>query len=216
VTQTNNLNNVVKLLTIKNTEDDFGDGGSPPILQDIPRKYLKRSNVFNLERTYNVGYANPSTTVDTSGSITASLNLLNDYTEFTALFDSYRILRLDVDFIPVSSVTPGAPLFTVIDYDDATILGSLGAFLEYGDVLAHSQSGRKHSRTLAPRAALSAYNGTFTSFAHSMYKQWFDCASPGVQFYGLKYIIPALASNSPTLGAYMINVRYTLQFCSER
>jgi len=163
-----------------------------------------------------VGLATPSVTVDASGSISASLNLLNDYTEFTTLFDTYRIIRLDVDFMPVSSVAQGSPLFTVIDYDDSTALTGLSAALEYGDVLASSQSGRIHRRTLRPRAALSAYSGSFTSFAQSMHNQWFDVASPGIVFYGLKWIIPAYANNSPVAGQYMINVRYTMQFKSER
>jgi len=88
-----------------------------------------------------------------------------------------------------------SPLFTVIDYDDATAPSGISALLEYM-TLETTQAGSFCVRALNPRFATAAYAGVFTSFAQS--RGWVDVASPSVQYYGIKWGVPALAAGTTT------------------
>jgi hypothetical protein len=121
-----------------------------------------------------------------------SLDQIPSYTEFTALFDQYRIDKIELCFIPVANaVAPTGStqgqLTTVIDYDDATVLATeAGAFnYESAQVVPVWQI---HKRVLKPRIAMAGYAGAFSSYVN-IGNQWIDSASPSVQHYGLKAIV---------------------------
>lgn len=190
--------------------------GRPPAVPDVPRLLLKRDKVFTFARSLTLASLVPSTTVDLFGAYSFHLDQCANYTEFTALFDQYRIMQVQIDFIWDLGQNSGcSPLYTILDYDDASAPVNLGEYLQYDTLMITSGGSRDHSRVVHPQAAAAMYSGTFTSFGNAPRMMWQNCASPGIQYYGVKYAIPASAGN-PTTAAYQVVAKYVLQFRNTR
>ncbi len=126
--------------------------------------------------------------VETLGGVFFTLQAAPNAAEFTSLFDQYRILQVQASITP-DSQSEGTPIYTVIDYDDASTPTSAAELREYGTCQQTSFTTGFFQRVFQPRAAMAAYSGAFTSFAQSQPGQWFDVASPAIQHYGFKYAI---------------------------
>jgi hypothetical protein len=181
-----------------------------PTIPDIVVPRLKRHKVYPFVRSIELGTITPSVTVETDGTYAFSLGSLPDYTEFTALFDTYRIVGVRLCFYPLFTDTSATvaypPLHTVIDYDDNASL-AIAQLNEY-DSLQVVQTGQFFERSLTPRMALAAYSGVFTSFA-TRSKQWCDCASPNITHYGLKYGMAIAGAANPV---WQVTAHYSLEF----
>lgn len=174
---------------------------------------------FVRSRQLNVSYTNA---LEIFGVITFALTDLPDYTEFTALFDLYRLRKVVLTFRPAfNNATAGtaasAPItynYTVIDYDDANALASDGIAQEYQTCQVHTNY-EKFTRVVYPRLASAVYSGAFTSFASTGNTQWLDAASPGVLYYGLKYNIePSLQGT--TTPVWYIDMKYYIELKNVR
>lgn len=134
-----------------------------------------------LDRLDNRGYA-------------AKLSDLPNYTEFTALFDMYKIhlVKTTVIFdknsasVSTASATNFIPnLIWVIDRDDATALGSLTEYEQYDDFKIR-RLDKPVKIFWRPKVASAVYSGgAFTGYS-SVGQRWIDCASPSTEHYGLK------------------------------
>jgi hypothetical protein len=186
-----------------------------PTIFDVKTPKLKRHKVYPFVRSVELGLITPSVTVETDGAYAFSLGSLPDYTEFTALFDTYRIISVRICFYPLFTDTSATvaypPIHTVIDYDDNNTL-ALNILNEY-DSLQVVQTGQFFERTLTPRIALAAYSGVFTSFSQPPAKSWIDCASPNVTHYGLKY---AVAISGAANAVWQVTAHYSLEFRESR
>jgi hypothetical protein len=189
-------------------------GGQSQGHTDVPRLRLKNTKTYTFERTQIASTITASTTVDLAVGLYFSLDSLPSYTDFTNLFDSYRIVQVRVVFMPVTLGVTHTPLMTIIDYDDANPLTYQTA-LQY-DSAQIVATNVPHERVLNPRAALAAYSGTFTSYSIADQRMWFDAGSPSVQFFGLKYVLPAATQNYTGGPLYYVNATYVLQFRSPR
>lgn len=109
---------------------------------------------------------------------------------FTALFDSYRINKVVVKFVPMQNNVPtvavsaaGAnqngvtqDMETVIDYDDAVILTSRAAALEY-DTYKETPCWKTHKRVIVPSMSMEAFKTSGTTIGYiQKKKQWIDAA----------------------------------------
>lgn len=160
-------------------------------------------------------------TTDLVGSLQFTLDATSGYTELTALFDSYRIECVEVEFVPMynmQSITLAgtvkvAELYTAIDYDDNNAAASLGAMNEYRTNRIATWNQR-FTRSFKPRAAAAVYgSGAFTSYAQVPGNQWMDCASPSVAHYGLKYgITYANTAQTTQLQSWTVRFVYYLDF----
>jgi hypothetical protein len=125
----------------------------------------------------------------TTGAYYFMISQMNNFTTFASLFDSYRIVRVEVMIIPrgITSSTGTNPgrFTTVIDYDDAVSPTNEAECLQYANALT-SSGADGHYRSFTPCVALAAYSGTFTSY-ESETAPWIDVASSTVQHYGLKW-----------------------------
>jgi len=145
-----------------------------------------------------------STSLTTSQFASFAFTLQNNFGDETSsiatLYDQYRCVMVEVDILPsasenlaaVATLTSGT-YFSVIDYDDATNLTTVQKALDYPNVLIR-RSYEKSTRTLVPRAAIAAYSGVFTSFAN-VAGLWYDMASTGVQYYGVKLAAPSSSTS---------------------
>lgn len=149
----------------------------------------------------------------------AHLSDLPSYTEFTSLFDSYRIngVALTLEFNHNSSesgATGGGQtipnLITAMDYDNATLLNNENQYLQYATYKCR-QMNHPIKLFWRPKTVSPVYGtGAFSSYSETK-KDWIDCAYPGVEYYGLKYRI-AGNQNSNTDGVTVGYVKYIAKF----
>jgi len=202
---------------------EFTRAGIPSAISEAVRQPIfPLARTLN-DQTYNIIQSAAAPVTVTSSSVAATfgtvnfiLNLIDQVTQLTSIFDQYRIRMVEVAFHPrvsVSAPTVAANtgLFTtVIDVDDSAVLTTIGQAQDYSSAV----TGRgidSQRRTLVPHAAIAAYSGAFTSFANER-SPWLDAASPGVIHYGMK------TAWSITDVAYTIDisVRYWLEFRNVR
>lgn len=124
---------------------------------------------------------------------------LPSYTEFTNLFDNYRIDRIACWCLPTwdsANVTSAATqsasglpwLFHAVDYDDASVTQST-AIMQYGNCKMTQLSGdnSKIMRSWIPRSQTAAQAGGANAGGLRPAKlAWVDTASTNVTHYGLK------------------------------
>jgi len=188
--------------------------GILPTVVDVPMLHLKRDKVYSFERTFEGPLLAAPASVALFGAFQFNLAAVPSPSDFTSLFDTYRIAMVEVSFLPTNPALIAAALYTVIDYDDANVPASAAELLQY-DTLQVTASNQITKRTFVPKIALAAYSGTFTSYAAAK-SQWIDCDSSSVQHYGLKYCLPALASSTATANQYQVIVKMILQFKNPR
>lgn len=179
-----------------------------------PQKYLPLKT-YCFKRNGTPTQITQTITNDVVGSLQFTLDGTVGYTELTALFDSYKIDHVEVEFVPMFNMqaitlvgtVKVAELYTAIDYDDNSAAASLGAMVEYrtNRIAAWNQ---KFTRSFSPRAAQAVYGGgAFTSYAMVPKSTWIDMASPSVAHYGLKYGI-TYANTAQTTALQTWTVRF--------
>jgi hypothetical protein len=156
--------------------------------------YPKREKVYSFFRMYTGSPVTSSTTTETDFSIVTSFNQLPDFTEFTALFDAYRIRLIRYIFTPrplevQTGTTPrnDGMFICAPDHDDGNPT-SFTQLQEYPGAQVVTP-GQYFERVVSPSPNIAAYSGVFTSFARAPNSTWIDAGSPGVIYYGLKYAI---------------------------
>lgn len=116
-----------------------------------------------------------------------------DVSDFTALYDQYKIKGIKYTLIPrISNAGPsgavGNPsilgnIWSVLDFDDSNIPASLNTLLQYQNV-KRTQYNKIHSRYFKPSVQL----GVGTPLASSLIRknQWIDAANISAQHLGIK------------------------------
>lgn len=151
-----------------------------------PYKFSRHFTLGNLAKSASdQGYAFPF-----------ALNQLPSVSEFTTLFDKYRITSIDVTFsywfvasqasgagVGVNQIWPVLNLF--MDDDDAAIPGTKAEVLERMSLqrVAFSPTRQTISVTITPRF-IQSRAGTSTNLAPV--NTWIDMSTPAVQHYGIK------------------------------
>lgn len=152
------------------------------------------------------------------------LSAVSAPTEFTALWDRYKILRVKVFFdyspdVPTAGTTPLAAympkLWVKRDYDDsaAPTMAEL-AQSNQTKCLRFTEARTTRMIALAPRYLTELYNSSISTAFSPSRGAWIDCGNPDVPHYGLKLIAQGLPSTN--MGAFTIRVQYTLLFKNVR
>jgi hypothetical protein len=131
-----------------------------------------------------------STSADTFYSCYFRLGDLAQVSSFTTLYDQYRIDRVRFLLIAqnntsgTSVVSFLTPHFITPDFDDNSVLGTVGAILEYQSckIIMPYKNGVLE---LIPRIAVLSGTGSA-----NLGPQWLDCNDTTVQHYGVKGAIP--------------------------
>jgi len=152
-----------------------------------------------------------------------ALNRVSNYTEFTTLFDEYRICAVEVDFKPmynmqvISAINNVITLFlyTVIDYDDNAAPTSISQLEEY-DSCVVTNFNQSCKRIIRPKLATAVYDGTANWAYASTRQPWVDCGNAAVQWFGLKLAIEAGASGQTNLQTWQISVKYYIELRNVR
>lgn len=162
------------------------------------RRSLYRSkasmNVHHFKRTYEATNLNISATAPVSGTLTVQMASIPDVTDFTTLFDRYRINKVIVRFVPnftgsdlnpSSSVISIPNFHTVLDYDDSTAPGSLNNMFQYS-TYRMTRGNKIHIRKYTPSVLTAQGSG---STYGPKWKQWLDLSDLTINQYGLKFWI---------------------------
>lgn len=140
---------------------------------------------------------------------------INQVATFQALYDQYRIVKIDVTIRPmfesnsltqVGNIIP--LLYSAVDEDDASNPSGIAVMSEYSRVRI-TKGTAKH--TFTPHVAFATYSGAFTSYGTKS-NQWIDCASSGVEHYGLKMACTPGGAGQTQLQTWEITARLYLEF----
>lgn len=175
------------------------------------------SRVYSYKRrAYFPNFINQSTITNVTGATSFALSGVPAYTEFTALYDVYKLTRVRIEFIPrysapeLGSAASRRQFFTAIDYDDANSAGlDISTILERSSVKRTTNTS-KHVRTLIPKVAKPIYQDGIST-AYGPGRSWIDCAQAAVPHYGLKWVLEN-ASNASSLMSYDAYVTYYVSF----
>jgi len=158
---------------------------APPFVRSIP----PNNHVFTVQQLVEVGTVmTTSTSVPTFGVYYFVLSSLPQQATVTALFDQYRVDKLEAWVTPISQLGndgTNSRWSSVIDLDDETLLTTYNGALEY-ETCTTTQICDAHYRTWVPGVAIASYSGAFTSYANVI-APWIDCGSTSVRHYGLKF-----------------------------
>jgi hypothetical protein len=215
-----------KRSTRNESENDAQGGKLVPFrmepLTDAFRLPSKVGVIYSTLKSSNIeGWLTQSSTL--FQSVAPTFTVANQCTDFTALsgvFDQYRIVAIECTAIPrINSATGGSTtamsgqLYTVLDFDDNSILGSVAAALAYENCIA-SPAYQVQRRCFKPRVALAAYGGvSFSAYANAA-AQWIDCSSSTVVHYGLKACCDA--GTTGALQIWDLQIRSHVEFRATR
>lgn len=185
-------------------------------------KRIRRGNnvVYKFTRISTYGNIDVDNTADYSNAYVFKLSDLPNYTEFTSLYDQYRItfVKFYIYFQadPLVNMTAGSfigRVYTALDFDDS-VVPSESDIQQMRYVRMHRPFG-VIKRGLKPRCLNMMYNdGITTAYSLANRKVWLDCANPNITHYGLKVYI-----NKPS-GTYhvtaTVQAKFYVQFKSPR
>ena len=164
-------------------------------VRDVPRLTLRRDKVYTFSRKVSLSYL-LATSIGAGGAFPFSLNLLPSPTDFTNLFEQYRVIQLCYEFTPIVGLGSGAvdhaPLVTWFDQDDGTVPTSIASSYQTQTTRTTPQ-GQFAQRVVIPQLS---QDGLATGLPASAYSApsndlWVDDAYPAALYYGLKTWIPA-------------------------
>lgn len=168
--------------------------GARPAAMGALRSQITRPRLYNFKRKQ--FYSNAFSTVAGAAAYANAwefaLNLLPNFTDFTNLYDVYRINKVVMKIIPKiteSALLSGSvnndnltQIHSAIDYDDNTAPTSVQQLCEYA-THKMTRGSQIHTRVLVPKIEIAS-----TSGVGQMPKayQWIDTDTPGQLHRGVK------------------------------
>jgi hypothetical protein len=132
-------------------------------------------------------------TTSTGGEINSALvfeaNQIDNFNNFSSIFDQYRVDLLEVWIVPqlpvvTQSANRGGVSISVVDFTDGNT-ATVAVLQEYESALV-SHTGSGHYRRFTPHVNVTAYAGGSAEFIN-VTAPWVDCAFPDVEFHAVKF-----------------------------
>lgn len=182
------------------------------------RKRVNQGTIYRFKRTLKLDQFSTSSLAATGKAYQFSLSQLPNPTEFTNLYDTYKLCGVKLKIIPrltEASVTSTAnihntsPLHSAIDYDDASTTNDILTVMQYQNYKM-TRGLAVHQRYFKPRMAELVYNGVSNGYAQG--RRWINCSNADVPHYAFKCVI------EPTAVAiqYDVYATYYVSFKSVR
>lgn len=182
---------------------------------------VPQSSIYNCVRTVNLGVIT-ATSIDSGVGRRFRLGDLPVVSDYTNLFDQYRILKVEVIYVLSTHILASQaryPRLTfAVDYSDASNPGSENDILSYQNCETFQFGQVKHTfkRVFRPRAAMAAFEGAFTGYGMAPADTWFDCNDSNIEHYGTKEWINNYNTTAATGAVINVYHRYHLQFKNAR
>lgn len=202
-----------------------------------PRRVMRARRAINKTNVHHfVRWSSEETPIQVSCNFGSSgvsplgLNFrLNDVvnpTEFTTLYDQYKIkgVKIYFDYSPDVAGQGGSgnsliayypKLWMKRDYDDSGT-PTLTQMTESNQTrcLRFNANRTTLSTFLRPSCLQELYQSSVSTAFSPLWRQWIDCGNPSVPHYGLKLLAQGLPSTN--LGAISVRVKYYLAFKNVR
>lgn len=177
-------------------------------------RYSKKGKMlFLYKRFTDYGTFTISNVIQTYSAFNFSLSDLPNYTEFTNLYDMYKINCVKITFLPqqtesisigsVNNPNASTRFFSAIDYNDGTAPTSLDEIRQY-TTCKYTPIFRKHKRVIYKPKILDS-NGFSIS-------PWMSTASPNANYYGLKVAVDPMYSSTTTSMTYAVEAVFYMTF----
>lgn len=176
------------------------------------RRLTRRRPIHLFKRTFTPTPITVPTATGASGGFDFKLTDLNNYTEFTNLYDQYKIVSVRLEFQspftnnPMTNAGVVIPeMYTAIDRNDITAPAFRQDILEY-ETQRHSPLTRRHTRYFKVNCNTLLFDSNNVDTKGTKFGQWIDTADDQVPHFGLKYWIDGGAGAdfdvSPTFTYY--------------
>lgn len=148
-----------------------------------------------------------STSVEVNQPIYFTLDSVAGSSDFTALYDQYRITSVDVELMPSNEGLTSGALVIAPDYDDATAT-NVNSLLQYASAKRFPVGKPIFLHIAGPAVDATVFGTSGAAPGLNLRSPWIDCGKADVQHYGLK-----LASTvTGTSFTFQVMVRYHLEF----
>lgn len=197
-------------------------GGRKRTVNKMSRQvHLFKRTAYLGNQTATISVAGAATPIAVAHSF--SLSQLPNYSEFTALFDQYKITGAKLTYTPATTVGVSDPtvanaavngysrIHSVIDYDDTNTPTSEDQLLEYG---SHKSSPpfKVHTRYLKPKMLQEIYRSAISTAYAPRSNTFIDMSAPDVPHYGVKVWCSAPNTALGIQGSITYKVYLTLYF----
>jgi hypothetical protein len=199
------LKDIKEQLIIANVKDSNSTRERVP---DVPRTLFKRNKVYTFSRKFAAPAITATTISGASGGFSFSLSQVPNTTDFSNLFDQYRIIEIAVTLIP-NYIQANVPIYTAFDYDDALTPPNVFTLFEK-QTCRISESDQVIERVFTPRTLRETYATAVTSGYETAVGAWIDSQNDTIPHYGFKYFIAPLPATGLT-NTYAMNVELVIQ-----
>lgn len=159
-----------------------------------------------------------------------SLTDVPGYTEFTTMYDFYKIVAVKIMWIPISNVsqilednvsyqpTPNTfnyyRTFSAIDYNDNIVSGlSLNELRQYSNCKV-TKGNSIHKRYFYPKISTVIGEDITTSAQAGQGSPWISISNPNIDYYGVKFGFEQTAGE--LVSRFRVEARYYLKFKGKR
>ena len=157
-----------------------------------------------------------------------TLDDVSNFTEFTNLFDQYRITGVELEFLYSGQTTATSAaglgismasmpqLLICTDNDDSNAPVGESTIAEHDTAKTIIMDGRVHKyRVPFPKVATAVYNGLITTAYGATGGKWLDCSNTAVPHYGVKFWMKGFpVTNQNGAAAISIRKKYFIE-CKE-
>lgn len=184
----------------------------------LSRGLTSRQPVHSFVRRDYVETITASNIADTFKVYTFSLNKLPNYTEFTNLFDQYRICAVKLTIIPgvtesslegaSTSSYPLPEVRSIIDYTEDAAPLDFDEMYQYANCKM-TRGNKMHTRYIKPAVLTSAFEGVAATAYIPKWKQWLTTDDSATPHYSIKVGINAVKTANTCY--FRVYAKYYLQ-----
>lgn len=193
-----------------------------PRFNRVPRSRMSNNNrTYMFKRHVDLGSQALSNAATTTGGFSFQLDEVPNFTEFTALYDVYRIAAVKVSCmynatdIQVQATVPYSTVrwVSVIDFNSSGNLGSFNDAREFQTAVVRTYPDARKStfsRYLKPKFLTGVEDDSSTIVSGGNRKGWLNTAQPDIPHYGYRFFFEQLLS--PYTGSVKFEAVYYLMF----
>jgi hypothetical protein len=148
---------------------------------------------------------------------------LTNTASYSAIFDSYRIDKIEMEFLPQFNAIPpsgtaiGPVLYVAVDYDDAVAAGSSIVMDQYSNLQVFSATEPAYV-SFKPAIATGVWDGSSSTLVPAGTSQapWLDIGSTSIVHYAVKVCVTANAAAATGNQRWRVRARYTISCANQR
>lgn len=193
----------------------------------------KRINIHSYARWATTPEDITVSSTEFDGCFTPSFDLIKAYSEFTALYDRYKITNVQIQLSLITNPNSANPtniaaasattyynnptnwypkFWYLFDYDDDSAI-SLSVMRERSKVKCFIlQPNKLYKINLKPSILVQSYGTAVTTGYTPKWNQWVDMANTAVKHYGMKYVVDTQGVDPDNTYPFKVRMEYRYFF----